>query len=84
VRVHTLTMASFMYRQLFRHNAVFWSSILAGAFITELVIDAGVDKAWNAMNRKVSAYCCHFSVFFVRPFRRNSGKTLKSNILNTS
>lgn len=39
------------YRTFLKRNSVFWASIVATAFVGEMIIDTGVDRFWNFYNR---------------------------------
>ncbi|PLB39562.1 cytochrome b-c1 complex subunit 9 [Aspergillus candidus] len=45
------TIASAIYQGLIRRNAVYLTSIFAGAFAFELAFDTGSNKVWDAINR---------------------------------
>ncbi|EAW06534.1 cytochrome b-c1 complex subunit 9 [Aspergillus clavatus NRRL 1] len=40
-----------IYRGLFRRNAVYLTTIFAGAFAFELAFDTSTNKVWDTMNR---------------------------------
>ena len=52
--LHITSMASFLYRTIFRRNATFWAGIAGVAFFAEIVLDKGVDRVFDALNRGVS------------------------------
>ncbi|PKY03099.1 UQCRX/QCR9 like ubiquinol-cytochrome C reductase family protein [Aspergillus campestris IBT 28561] len=45
------TIASAIYQGLIRRNAVYLTSIFAGAFAFELAFDTGSNKVWDTINR---------------------------------
>ncbi|QIW99630.1 hypothetical protein AMS68_005148 [Peltaster fructicola] len=40
-----------VYNTFIRSNAVFLTTIFAGAFATELVFDTGANKIWDSVNK---------------------------------
>ncbi|KAJ0419430.1 ubiquinol-cytochrome C reductase [Aspergillus carlsbadensis] len=43
--------AAFVYRTLIRRNAVYLTSIFAGAFAFEVAFDTSTNKLWDTWNR---------------------------------
>ncbi|XHG08498.1 hypothetical protein AWENTII_011596 [Aspergillus wentii] len=44
-------ISNFLYQSLIRRNAVYLTSIFAGAFAFEIAYDSSTNRIWDAMNR---------------------------------
>lgn len=71
-------MLSRVGRTIMKKNSYFLATIFAGAFVTELIVDAGVNKLWEWNNRGVSI---DEGLFINDDVGRNYGKILNIDML---